>query len=167
MANVNMFILQGVIPSFDGAIKTYNIADEKKACAHIKLSVKTAQKNEQTGYYESDMFDVVFFGKMAQTMEKVAKPKTALIVQGSLLPAKPRTDANGAPMVGPDGKPIYGSMTLRASTFSFQEGGNGNGGAKTQAAAPAAPAPAPVDPFNMPAAAPTAGPTLPEFPFPI
>jgi single-stranded DNA-binding protein len=164
MANVNMFILQGVIPSFDGAIKTYNIADEKKACAHIKLAVKTAQKNEQTGYYESDIFDVVFFGKMAQTIEKIAKPKTALIVQGSILPAKPRTDANGAPMVGADGKAVYSPMSLRASTFSFQEG-NSNGNGTKAHAAPAAPAAAPVDPFSMPVTAP--GAAAPQFPFPM
>ncbi len=165
MANVNMFILQGVIPSFDGAVKTYNTTDEKRACAHIKLAVKTAQKNDQ-GYYESDIFDVVFFGKMAQTIEKFAKPKTALIVQGSIMPAKPRTDVNGTPMVDANGKTMYSSMSLRAATFSFQEGSaNGNNNTH-QNTTSAAPAPAPIDPFNMPSPVQrTAAPAMPEFPF--
>ncbi len=163
MANVNLFMLQGVVPSFDGAVKTYNIEDEKKACAHIKLSVKTSKKNEQTGYYEKDIFDVVFFGKMAQTVGNHVKAKTALIVQGSLLPAKPRVDANGAPVVGPDGKPLYNPMSLRASTFSFQEGGDSH--SDSSGAAHNAPqAAAPVNPFEVPAA-PAAAPTLPQFPF--
>ena len=143
MANVNFFVLQGVVASFDGAVKAFNIEDEKRACVHLKLSVKTAQKNEQTGYYESDLFDVVFFGKTAQTVHKFARAKTALIVQGNLIPPRPRTDANGAPMVGPDGKTIYGNLTLRASTFSFQEGspaGSGSAGLRPEApGTPAAP----------------------------
>jgi hypothetical protein len=167
MANMNMFVLQGTIPSFENAIRYYNIEDEKRACAHVKLAVKTNQKNEQTGYYESDIFDVVFFGKSAQSLQKWGKPKTALIVQGTLLPPKARIDANGAPMVGADGKTVYSPMTLRVSTFYFQEGSSAANGNHKAAVAPT-PAPQPIDPLaGMGAPAPAAAPALPEFPFPM
>ena len=174
---INEFTLQGQVPPFDGAIRTWHLDDKDHACIAVKLSVKTGNKDEK-GYPEKKLFDIKMFRDTAINFVKFAKPLTYVIIKGYMCPEEPRKNSDGSLVTDSNGKKVYNPMYLVANHWYFQEGqpkqnNDSTSAATTTAAAPAAPA---FDPFAgmnaapvqaAPVAAPAAGIDLGSFQFPF
>lgn len=162
MADLNVVIVSGTVPDFKDkgtAIYTSDIDNEQKARATLKLSTKVS-KRQQDGTYkdESELLTFTAWRKMAQTLAKVAKPGTGLIIQGHVTPSRKMT-RNGQDVLTQDGKAVWSGEGLTVDRITFmhdyskRDGNNANTNAQAGGAA------APFDPMaglGAPAAAPAA-----------
>lgn len=129
MANdMNMVILTGTVPKFktQQALFTKNIDDENKAFATLKLSVGRRVHNRETNQWENkdDIYNVMAFRKTAQTLAKMAKPGTGLIIQAHIGPSQ-KIQRNGQDVLDANGHAIYSGERLIINDYngiSFMHG---------------------------------------------
>lgn len=68
---------------------------------NIKLAVQTTKQKEGDKYPQSDIYDVVVFGKPAEYLIGKVKAKTKLLVIGEQQMGDPWTDRNGVTHISP------------------------------------------------------------------
>lgn len=140
MADFNIVIVSGTVPDFKDkgtAVYTSDIDNEQKARATLKLNTRVS-KRQQDGTYkdENEVLTFTAWRKTAQTLAKVAKPGTGLIIQGHVTPSRKMT-RNGQDILTQDGKAVWSGEGLTVDRITFmrdyskRDGNNANTNAQS------------------------------------
>lgn len=138
MSDLKEVRLTGTVASFNNAVYTNNIEDEKHAVCRISINVSSPSRNSDgsTDYKHTDVYTVVAFGKTAQIAAKMAKPGAGLIIRAHLSPSVPMM-SHGQKVVTSDGKDVYTGPQIIIDNYDgisftrnyYNGNDNGNGGA--------------------------------------